>query len=58
MRQSPSAAGVHGANDIFPGFFRGDKFEKTSSLTSRRTKIFSSLVCFFVESGPHFPPWT
>jgi len=28
MRQSPSAAGVHGANDIFPGFFCGEKFEK------------------------------
>jgi len=45
MRTPPSAAGVHGANDIFPGFFRGEKFEKNSSLTSRRTVIFKNHVC-------------
>jgi len=53
MRTPPSAAGVHGANDIFPGFFRGEKFEKNSSLTSRRTVIFKK-SCMWVSEYFHF----
>jgi len=57
MRYPHTVAGVHGANDIFPGFFRGEKFEKHHLNVEKNQNILQPGM-FFVETGSHVPPWT